>query len=65
MCGCQKFFVKDPEDEYEVFPFDVSQGEVRFDSDVDSAEAPKVDDRTESYCEDCAWHGSLQKIRKA
>ena len=47
MCGCQKFFVKDPEDEYEVFPFDVIKGEVRFDSDVDAVEAPKVDDKTD------------------
>ena len=64
MCGCQKFFLKDPDDEYEVFPFDVSKGEVHFDADVDTDDAPKVDDKTETYCEDCAWHGKLDDMKK-
>jgi hypothetical protein len=63
MCGCRKFFVKDPDDEYEVFPFDVADGEVHFDANVNADEAPKVEDETETYCEDCAWHGKLNDMK--
>ena len=64
ICGYQKFYVKDPEDEYEVFPFEVKGGKIHFDSEVHESEAPQINENTETYCDQCAWHGPLQEMKK-
>jgi hypothetical protein len=64
VCGCQDFFVKNPEDEFEVYPFDVKDGKVRFDAEVDASQAPAVSERTETFCDKCAWHGPLTEMEK-
>ena len=30
ICGCEKFYLKDPDDEYETYEFELSDGEVAF-----------------------------------
>ena len=64
ICGCQRFYVKDPDDEYEMYPFDGKDGQIRFDSEVNESEAPQVIETTETYCDQCAWHGPLQEMKK-
>ena len=40
VCGCIKFYVKDPVDEYETYEFECSDGVICFDSDVSDSEIP-------------------------
>jgi hypothetical protein len=41
-----------------------SDGEIRFDSEVDVSEVPEVHDKTEAYCINCAWHGRFDMLKK-
>lgn len=63
-CGCQRFYVKDPEDQYTIFEFDLSEGEI---VPVDAAaetEALPVTEETETFCEQCAWHDRFKTLKK-
>lgn len=62
LCGSQKFYVKDPEDEYEIHIFSTMDGTLCFDPDTDASSAPAVGPNTETYCNQCAWHGKLNAI---
>jgi hypothetical protein len=64
ICGCQEFFVKDPEDEFETYEFSVASGAVRFSAEAGDAPATEVKDVTETFCNKCAWHGKFQELRK-
>ena len=64
ICGCQNFFVKDPEDEFETHEFSVAGGEVSFSADAQDAPVPKVQETTETFCNKCTWHGEFQKLKK-
>lgn len=63
VCGCEQFYVKDPDDEFEVYEFECRQGEICFDEATDPGQCPEVDDRTEIFCNAYAWHGMLENIR--
>ena len=64
ICGCQEFFVKDPDDEFETHGFSVAGGEVRFSKDTQDAPDPQVQETTETFCNRCSWHGKLQELKK-
>jgi hypothetical protein len=64
LCGCQDFFVKDPDDEFETREFSVAGGDVRFSTDTPDAPAPQVQETTETFCNRCSWHGKLQELNK-
>jgi hypothetical protein len=36
LCGCKTFYLKDPDDEYETYEFELHDGKVAFGPDVDS-----------------------------
>lgn len=63
VCGCKTFYVKNPEDEYDVHEFECREGEVRFSENTEPDECPSVDEKTETYCNDCAWHDKFEKIK--
>jgi hypothetical protein len=63
-CGCEKFYVKDPDDEYETYEFECPDGEICFDPDVDESVAPVVEKETETYCNKCVWHDKFEKLQK-
>jgi hypothetical protein len=63
-CGCEKFYVKDPDDEYETYEFECPDGKICFDPDVDESVAPVVEKETEAYCNKCAWHDKFEKLQK-
>ena len=65
LCQSETFFVKDPEDDYTAFTFTCSDGEIRFDSEVDVSEVPQVHDKTEAYCINCALARSFRHAEKA
>jgi hypothetical protein len=62
LCGCQEFFVKDPDDEFETYEFSVTSGEVRFGADAEAA--PEIRETTETFCNKCSWHGKFQEVKK-
>jgi hypothetical protein len=62
LCGCEKFYVKNPEDGYETFEFDVKKGEIVFASEEARRECPKITEETETYCDNCAWHGKRKQL---
>ena len=64
ICGCQEFFVKDPDDEFETREFSVVSGEVRFSTDSHDATDSNVQKTTETYCNKCSWHGKFQELNK-
>jgi hypothetical protein len=62
VCRSQKFYVKDPEDDYETHRFRIQDGAVLFDPDADASNAPAVSSDTETFCNQCAWHGKLNAL---
>ncbi len=62
LCGCEQFYVKDTDDEYETYAFSCPNGEIVFSSQGDGLEHPEIHERTETYCNRCAWHGKYQEI---
>ena len=62
-CGSESFYVKDPNDEYEIYVFTCQEGEICFDAEISEAEAPQVEDDTETYCNNCSWHDSFKKVK--
>ena len=63
-CGCQNFYVKDPDDEYETYEFDMKEGTPANPNRRPVSEVPECTDETEAYCNKCAWHGKLQELKK-
>ena len=63
LCGCDRFYVKHPEEEYETYEFEVRNGEVVFTPQDGESECPEMRDDTEAYCEHCAWHGKWTEIK--
>jgi hypothetical protein len=64
LCGCQNFFVKNPDDEFETREFSVASGEVRFSAGAADDPASDVREATETFCNRCSWHGKLQDLKK-
>lgn len=64
ICSCERFYVKNPDDEYEICEFDLKSGRVVFTSDEDGSWRPDLTDATISYCDHCAWHGKLGELKK-
>jgi hypothetical protein len=62
MCGCEKFYIKDPDDEYETFEFCIEAGGPVFSDDIDESEYPEVSAETRTYCNQCAWNGKLSEL---
>ena len=63
LCGCQQFFLKDPDDAFETHEFSVASGEVRFDADG-LPPLHGVQAETETFCNKCSWHGKFQELKK-
>jgi hypothetical protein len=62
ICGCEHFYVKNPDDEYEICEFDLKSGQAAFTSEEDEFWRPDLTDATVSYCDNCAWHGKLSEL---
>ncbi len=60
VCKCQRFYVKDPEDAFEVYCFDCKTGEPVFDPKV--SDSCEIDQDTSLFCDRCSWNGTLDKL---
>jgi hypothetical protein len=65
LCGCQNFFVKNPDDEFETYEFSVASGDVHFGADAEAAASPEIQETTETFCNKCSWHGKFQDLKKS
>ena len=63
LCGSQRFYVRDPEDEYEIYEFDLDEGEVVFDPETTEEEVVEIVEETETYCNKCAWHDKFKTLK--
>ena len=63
VCGSLNFFVKDPDDEYETFEFELKDAAIVYKSDADETGSPDVQADTEVFCEKCAWHDKFQELK--
>ena len=62
VCKSDQFFVKDPDDDYEIFEFQYKNGEMRF-ADADAeAGVDEIGEKREIFCQRCAWHGKKSAI---
>jgi hypothetical protein len=61
-CGCNRFFIKDPDDPFETYQFEVKNGRIQFDDNGPSSYEPNTDEDTEAFCDRCAWHDRLRTL---
>ena len=62
-CGCKNFYVKNPDDDYDVYEFTCNDGNISFEDNIDEDDVPQISDSTEAYCNKCAWHGKIEKSK--
>ena len=62
-CGCQRFYVKDPEDEYNLFEFDLKDGEIVASGEEADSDPLEVVEETETFCDRCAWHDKFKTLK--
>jgi hypothetical protein len=65
ICGSLNFFVKDAEDAYEIYEFELKEDSVVFNTDAAESDNPVVESETEVFCEKCSWHDKFQKLKKS
>ena len=59
-----RFYVKNPDDEYDICEFEFADGEIVFNPELDEADRPEIKDETETFCDRCAWHGQFDELEK-
>ena len=62
-CGCERFYIKDTDDEYEIYEFSASNGKIEFDKNLEPQNIPEVTHNSETFCEKCAWHGTFETLK--
>jgi hypothetical protein len=64
ICGSLNFFVKDPDDEYETYEFEL-KGESTVFKPAAAGSRPEVKADTEVFCERCSWHEKFLELKKS
>jgi len=64
VCGSLNFFVKDPDDEYETYDFELKGDSVVFNQQAADSSA-EVKPETEVFCERCSWHDRFQQLKNS
>jgi hypothetical protein len=62
-CGCKRFYIKNPDDPYDIHAFECRDGKACFEENPEGNDCPELDDAIETYCDACAWHDKFHKIR--
>jgi hypothetical protein len=66
VCGAQQFYVKDPDDQYNISTFSLDSGNVKYSDEEPGADQIAVLDDSEIFCEKCAWHDKfISLLRKS
>jgi hypothetical protein len=62
ICKSQKFYIKNPDDDFDIQTFEYQNEQLRFD-DPDMADTlSEQAARQEVFCQRCSWHGDLKKL---
>ena len=62
ICKSDQFYVKNPDDDFDIYEFQYEAGKVTFaDSELD-AEVGDITQKREVYCQRCAWHGKKDAL---
>lgn len=64
-CGAQHFYVKNPEDQYDLFEFELKDGEIIEPDNEPDSNPIEVKEETETYCDRCAWHGKFKILKNS
>lgn len=62
LCGSKSFYVKDPDDEYETYEFELRESGAAFLETEEGIESPEIDSSTKTFCSRCSWHGPFGEI---
>lgn len=60
LCGCTTFYVRDPEDAFEIFTFELSHEGPAFEEELDPEQ--ELFPEREVFCNRCSWHGAYAQI---
>jgi len=63
VCKSTHFYVKDPDDAFEIYEFEYIQGGTRFSDPQASDYMPEITDESEIFCQRCSWHGNKSKVQ--
>lgn len=63
-CGAQGFYVKDPEDQYNISEFSLKKGVIEYVGESAEEDPLPVLEETEIFCDQCAWHDKLKKLKQ-
>ena len=62
-CGSENFYVKDVDDEYEIYEFTCSEQGIEFSANINKENVHKIKNETITFCKKCAWHGDFSKLK--
>ncbi len=62
-CGAKRFYVKDPEDQYNLSSFKLEEGKIEYVDEAAEGDPIQVLDNTEIFCDCCAWHDKFQTLK--
>ena len=62
-CGCEDFFIKDKDDEYEIHEFSAMYGKIEFKDSLDQQGIPEITKEVETFCNRCPWHGTFETLK--
>lgn len=62
-CGSHQFYVKDPEDQYAIFEFDLQEEGIVFSENESGSPPLEVIEETETFCNRCAWHDKFKTLK--
>lgn len=62
-CGAKRFYIKDPQDQYTLREFEITEDGISYlENDTDS-EHLQVGDEIETFCDRCAWHDKFKTLK--
>lgn len=62
VCKSDHFYVKDPDDEFETYEFQVSKEGIDFQDAEQKSHASGLVEKGEIFCSRCSWHGLKKQI---
>lgn len=62
-CGSQNFYVKDPDDQYNITEFKMAEGVIVYRDLISDSEPPEILEETETFCDGCAWHDKFKTLK--
>lgn len=62
ICKSHAFYTKNPDDDYDTYEFTYENGRIQYEDDDAEADAPKMSENPEIYCQRCSWHGKISGV---